>query len=267
MDFAIILRIAMKELEDVSKSKYVLGTMIFMPILFGVLLPAMYILPFAGTLDMGNNSDIDQLTSLIDAELTDDWATLTEAQRMVVIAIQFSVVMFLVLPIFVPTIIAADSFAGEKDRGTAEGLAVAPISDSEIYLGKIMGSFIPTMAGIWLAAIGFVFLANYASKEVLGRNLLPDLNFILSILVVAPLLGIASVNIMIFASTKTSNARDSQQIGSLISLPLMALVFGSFVFMSVYVLLISAGVLIIVDVIAVKIGMSLLNREKWISMV
>ena len=267
MDLSIILRIAMKEVEDVSKSKYVLGTMIFMPILFGVLLPALYILPFAGTMDLGSNSDMEELTGLIDAELTDDWSTLTESQRMMVIAVQFSVVMFLILPIFIPTIIAADSFAGEKDRGTAEGLAVAPISDSEIYLGKIMGSLIPTLAGMWISAIGFVFLANYASQKVLDRNLLPDFNFILSIFVIAPLLGLASVNIMIFASTKTSNARDSQQIGSLISIPLMALVFGAFVFMSISVMLISAAVLIIVDILAVKVGMSLLNREKWISMI
>src|SRR5205823_3949421 len=78
--------------------------------------------------------------------------------------------MFLVLPIFLPILLAAQSIGGERERRTLEPLLATPVSTLSIILGKSIAALVPAMLITWVAAA--LFCAGI--DLVVGRALLPD---------------------------------------------------------------------------------------------
>jgi ABC-2 type transport system permease protein len=64
--------------------------------------------------------------------------------------------MFLIMPLFVPTTIASYSIVGEKVRRALEPLPAAPVHTWELLLGKCLASLIPSLIITWGAAAVFV---------------------------------------------------------------------------------------------------------------
>lgn len=255
----------MKEYDDVIKSKYVLSSLIFMPLIFVVFLPAMMFLPIV--LDPDGFSTDQDLTSLLQFAFTDNWTSLTELQQYFVFMVEFSFAFFLLLPVMLPTIIAADSMSGEKERGTVEGIVSAPITETEIYLGKVAGSLIPSTAVVWFYSLIFVVIVNWASSNVLGYWYLPTFNFVLSVFILGPLLGFAVINLMIWLSSRIKTSRDTQQIAGVIVLPIFIIVLNSLFFALVYseyVMVMTVLVLIVIDYFLADFGIRLLDRERWL---
>jgi ABC-type transport system involved in multi-copper enzyme maturation permease subunit len=65
--------------------------------------------------------------------------------------------IFLLMPVFVPILISSQSVAGEKERRTLEPLLAAPVSASELLLGKSLASVVPAVAITWLSFAAFVW--------------------------------------------------------------------------------------------------------------
>jgi len=64
--------------------------------------------------------------------------------------------MFLMIPSVISNVIACDSFAGEKERKTAESILVLPITHKELYLGKLLAALIPA---ILFSVLAFFLMA------------------------------------------------------------------------------------------------------------
>ena len=63
--------------------------------------------------------------------------------------------LFLIVPLMVSAVLAADAFAGEKERRTMESLLHLPIADRDLFIAKLLTGFLPALAVSW---IGFVVL-------------------------------------------------------------------------------------------------------------
>src|SRR5690349_18047816 len=63
--------------------------------------------------------------------------------------------MFLVMPVFVPILIASQSVAGEKERRTLEPLLSSPVTAAELVTGKSLAALVPAVAITWVAFIFF----------------------------------------------------------------------------------------------------------------
>jgi len=267
MRLGTVLIIFRKDLDDVVRSKYVLLSIIMMPIFFALVIPLSTVLPLMYSSDEEITSNADDISFFLKFKLTDNWGELNDQEKFFVLSIEFSLMIFLLLPMILPTVIAADSFAGEKDRGTVESLIAAPISDSELYLGKLSGALAPTVISTWIASIPFALIINYASNDVLGYSYYPNVNFFLAVFIFGPLLGFASTNFMMWVSTKTNSSRDAQQLGSLIILPLMLILFSAIGFSAIidqYFMLAAIGVVVLLDFVLYFLGVRILNREKWL---
>jgi hypothetical protein len=108
------------------------------------------------------------------------------------------------------SVIAADSFAGEKERKTIEALLATPISDSELFLGKILVSFIPSMTITVLSFIIYSIVVDSLSSTIFnGRLLLPNLVWILLIFGVAPTVALASIGLTVMISAKVKRLQRS----------------------------------------------------------
>jgi len=155
---------------------------------------------------------------------------------------QFSV-LFLLLPIFVPTVLASYAIVGEKRERTLEPVLATPIRTWELLLGKALAALIPAVA-ITLASAA-VFVAGILSFAVTERvrALVVTPGWILAVLVDSPLLALIGVALIVVLSSRVNDPRTAQQISAVLILPVLSLLFGQL-----------AGVIVLGPALALGIG-------------
>lgn len=197
--------VTQKDLSVFKKNKYVLYSLIAIPIIMGVVLPVIFI--FA-------------LDAQISSPLVTATMALAAANQIVNVATMYLVLIASILP----SIIASYSFVGEKIEKSLEPLLATPTTDGELLLGKSLAAFIPCIAVTFLGAAISAPIIDYWSYTRLGLILIPNLYWVLVIGVIAPLSCIMSVEANIIVSSKVNDIRAAQQLGGLVVLPLVFIV-------------------------------------------
>ena len=124
MNGRAIRAIVRKDLKAVSQNKGTLLPMIMITVGLFVVAPLLVgMLPaFIGTAGLASN-EIEQLLAQMPAGLKGTLAGYDMNQTIVIYALVYMLApMFLLIPVLVSSVIAADSFAGEKERKTLEAL-------------------------------------------------------------------------------------------------------------------------------------------------
>jgi len=135
--------------------------------------------------------------------------------------------VFLIIPIMASSVIASDSFAGEKERKTIEALLATPLSDSEMLLGKMLVSFAPAVITTVASFILYSVVVDYLTIGLFdGRLLLPNQIWLLLIFGLAPALAFADIGLTVLISARVKGVREAQQISALLLIPLIAVVLG-----------------------------------------
>ena len=158
---------------------------------------------------------------------------------------QFST-LFLLLPVFVPSVIAAYSIVGEKRDRTLEPLLATPIETWQLLLGKALASLVPaTIVTLGSAAVfvGGVF-AFAVSPRVPPVVVTPG--WIVTVIVDAPLLAAIGIALIVVVSSRVNDPRSAQQITAVLIVPVLALLFGQL-----------AGVVVLGPAFALVIGIVL----------
>ncbi len=197
--------VTQKDLSVFKKNKYVLYSLVAMPVIMGVVLPVIFI--FA-------------LDAEISSPLVTTHMALAAANQIVNIATMYLVLIASILP----SIIASYSFVGEKIEKSLEPLLATPTTDGELLLGKSLAAFIPCIAVTFLGAAISAPIIDYWSYTRLSLILIPNLYWVLVIGVIAPLSCIMSVEANIIISSKVNDIRAAQQLGGLVVLPLVFIV-------------------------------------------
>jgi len=158
---------------------------------------------------------------------------------------QFSV-LFLLLPIFIPSVLASYAIVGEKRERTLEPVLATPIKTWELLLGKALAALIPALAITLASATVFVagILVFAVSDHV--RELVVTPGWILAVLVDTPLLGLIGVALIVVLSSRVNDPRTAQQISAVLVVPVLGLIFGQL-----------AGVVVLGPALALGIGVIL----------
>jgi ABC-2 type transport system permease protein len=173
--------------------------------------------------------------------------------------------LYLLVPLIVATVIAADSFAGERERGTLEALLHSPVSDRELMAAKVLAAWLPAVV---VSLTGFAIysgLANLLAWPSLGRIFFPSTMWLLLAFWVTPAIAALGLGIMVIASSQVQSLQAAHQIGSLLVLPILVLlvvqISGMLVFVPGRVALL--GALLWAAVAGLLfVGMRLLRRER-----
>jgi ABC-2 type transport system permease protein len=177
------------------------------------------------------------------APLPPEFASLSQLElAQALVGRQFSV-LFLLLPIFIPSVLASYAIVGEKRERTLEPVLATPIQTWELLLGKALAALIPALAITLASATLFVLgiLALAVSDRV--RELIVTPGWILAVLVDTPLLGLIGVALIVVLSSRVNDPRTAQQISSVLIVPVLALLFGQL-----------AGVIVLGPALALGIG-------------
>jgi len=256
----IIWRIVLKEWSEVFKNKVVLLAVVFVPLVFtAISLTVFYSMEVSGDFNQSlqNTSDIPQ-------EFLELCGELQGIECMQYFIVSQFLILFLIMPIVIPGTIASYSIVGEKTTHTLEPLLAAPISALELLAGKGFAAAIPAILATWgsyaVFAIGSSILA--VSPAVTAR-LLSGL-WLIAILLVSPLLSIASVSISVMISSRVNDPRVAEQLSGLVVLPLMALFLGQafgLIQLNESLIIWIALLLMLLDAIFIVIAIQLFQRE------
>lgn len=123
-----------------------------------------------------------------------------------------------VFPSLLSATVAADAFAGERERKTMETLLATPLSDRALFLGKTLTAVCYALAVCTLALILAVVTVNVRRS---GPLFLPSPGMVKVVLMGA--LGAASLMsaIAIFISSRVAVVRSVQQATSVLSMVLI----------------------------------------------
>jgi ABC-2 type transport system permease protein len=183
-----------------------------------------------------------------------------------VLPMMFNMVLmiFIIVPATLPTIIATYSIVGEKNNRSLEPLLATPTTDGELLAGKIFSAFIPSMASTYLAFSLGVLLLDIVLIPKVGYPLLPNLTWILSMLLLAPTACLMSVLACVLVSSKVSDVRAAQQLGGFIVMPVVVLMLGvlsGFIFLSPIMIFVFSGLYGGIDLGLFYFARAIFNRE------
>ncbi|MBK9715515.1 MAG: ABC transporter permease [Kouleothrix sp.] len=133
--------------------------------------------------------------------------------------------MFLLLPMILPSIIAAYSIVGEKSGRTLEPLLATPIKTWELLTGKMLASLLPSIVLTWICGAIFIgaVRAFAVSPRVSAAVVSPG--WLTVLVVCAPLLALIAIAAMVAISARVNDPRTAQQWSAWIVVPFLALFF------------------------------------------
>lgn len=274
MNWRAIRAIAYKDLLVVSRSRNTMLTFILLPVLFIVVIPGGAIL-LASNPDLvsefsAQSSDMEMFFSNMPDSITAEIEVFeTENQRAIaVVALYFFAPLFLILPLMLSSMIAADSLAGEKDRKTLEALIYTPTSDAEIYIAKLLSAWIPALIVTLVGFVVYGIVVNGTAWSVMGRIFFPNITWIALVLWLAPAAAGLGLSASVLVSSRVSTAQEAYQIGGLTVLPVVALVIGQLagvIYLSVVFILIVGLVVWLVDLVLLWFGARIFRRGELLS--
>ena len=228
-----------KELREYRRSPFIVGTMAVLPLVF-------LIEPLVVIFRIGPSVG----------------ATAVEK------AVGSTFLLLLIAPALLPAVIAAYSVVGEREQGTLEPLLTTPLRREELLLGKAIGVVVPAVG---IAYVLFALVQVCARLFASNPAVVPDLgqgSHLVAEFLFAPLLAGWSIWVGIGISARASDVRVAQQLGTLSSIPPLAVValvsFNVFT-PSVTLAVVFALVLLVADVILFRVVSALFDRERLIT--
>ncbi|MEM1270092.1 MAG: ABC transporter permease subunit [Bacteroidota bacterium] len=240
------LAIVRKDLKLLRRSRPVMISLISLPVILLVVLPATLV-GFAVLAEvLGVQHDLDGILQSFSPEATAPLSGYTTSQKFVYVALTyFMAPLYLILPLLVSVVIAADSFAGEKERQTLEALLYTPTTDWELLLGKVVASWLPA---VLVALFGFGFYsitANAVAWPVMKHIFFPNSMWFVLVLWVAPAITGIGIGLTVLLSAWVEGFQEAYQLGNLVVMPMLALfiqeVRGVIAFDLQFVFLLGAG--------------------------
>ncbi len=162
-------------------------------------------------------------------------------------------------PMSFSLVIALETFVGEKERKSLEPLLATPLTNTQLYVGKVLAALIPPMATSYLGIL--VYLAGLL---VFVDWVIP-LNVMVQIILLSTVQGVIMVASAVIVSSQTTSVRAANLLASFIIVPTaMLLQFESIImfwgnYSGLWWLLLA---LLVTAALLVRMGIQIFNREE-----
>src|SRR5438874_7555693 len=144
---AAVRAIALKDFTAVRRSKGVMLPMLIVPFLLLVVLPLIVGLAARNA----HPPDVSNMLRTLPGGLAKPLLNLPPRERLVTLVDGYLLApLFLIVPLMLAAVLAADAFAGEKERKTLEILLHQPVPDRDLFIAKLLSAFIPAVAISWI---------------------------------------------------------------------------------------------------------------------
>jgi uncharacterized membrane protein SpoIIM required for sporulation/ABC-type transport system involved in multi-copper enzyme maturation permease subunit len=162
-------------------------------------------------------------------------------------------------PISISLVIALESFAGERERLSLEPLLVTPLSNMQLYAGKMLASLV---APVLAAYLGIVV---YSAGLILRLGWQPPVQLLAQVVLLTTAQALVMVAGAVVISSLTTSVRAANLLASFIIIPVAQLVIleSVIMFWGQYTVLwyIVIG-LVVTSALLLRMGIHLFNREE-----
>lgn len=256
-----------KDLTEVQVDKGVWLPLLLIPFIFGFVIPLLAVVT-------GTNPELANLVNgaemFIENFPNELIPTGVEGTQLFSYAflMYFTVPFFLLIPIIISTTLSVTSFIGEKENKTLEGLFYTPITTQELMLGKILASALPSILVTWIAAIVYGIIVNVFGMQVVGRFIFPNVNWLIVLVLLVPLITFLSISLILFVSHRVKTSKSAQSVSMILVFPVIGFIVsqstGVLLFSPLFGLILSA-ILVIIDGLCFYFLTKLFNRGKYLT--
>ncbi|MCB1250172.1 MAG: ABC transporter permease subunit [Acidimicrobiales bacterium] len=259
MNWAAIRTVVAKDMRAVRRSKAIVLPMVLVPSLLLLVMPISIGL-------FARSAPTDQVTTALRSPLVQNLVepilALPEREQIVVLVLGYLLSpLLLVIPLMVSAVLAADGFAGEKERRTLESLLHLPISDRDLFVAKVLGAFGPAVAITWVGSVVYLVVSNIVAWPVMERPFLPFAQWAVMMIWVAPAIALLALGLLVIVSSKAKTTQEANQLGGAVILPLifLAAAQASTLLLVPVPMVLLAGLLIW----AVALGLVIVNARRF----
>jgi len=193
------------------------------------------------------------------ADLALDWVARYGAPIIGERIIPFLLMVVGFFPISFSLVIALETFVGEKERNSLEPLLATPLTDAQLYMGKMLAAMVPPLLAAYL---GF---AVYLAGLYFFKGWTPEWELLVLMIALTTAEGLVMVSAAVVLSSQATSVRAANLLASFVIVPVALLLQGEAIIMfyaNYGVLWWILLFLIVVDVILVRMGVHLFNREE-----
>jgi ABC-2 type transport system permease protein len=247
-----------KEWAEVFRNRMVLFTVAFLPLL-------MTAIPLGILFSMRGDSAMTEAGAAMPAQFEAFCPpNVTGGECMQVYLVSQFMIMFMIIPLAIPSSIAAYSIIGEKTSRSLEPLLATPITTAQLLIGKSLSALLPAVAATYLAFGLFVLGAWLIVPSPSLFAALLDIRWLLAVFLAGPLLALLSVNFSVMVSSRVNDPRVAEQLAAVIIVPVLALFFaqiGGLLVLNRNLVLLIALFLIVLDTLMSYLAVQLFQRE------
>jgi len=213
--------IAGRDLRLVRRSRAVLIPIVVVPAVL-LLVPPLALLALAGTPD-ALAAELQPLLARVTPAMAP--SSSTPGQHAIVLLLVYVFApLFLLVPIMVASVTAADSVVGERERGTLEGLLHSPTTDRELFLAKLATPFVVAVL-VTLASAGcYAIIANTVLRAYGLPPMFPNVVWTVLIVWVAPAAAGVGLTLVVLISARVKTFQEASQISGIVVVPVVGLV-------------------------------------------
>jgi ABC-2 type transport system permease protein len=268
MNWRRIKIILKKDLLSIFGNKRVLIPMTITPLSLLVFTPLLLIYALTSGQLQNFNLPSGFLNNLPPSILS-EIANYNETQKLIYLFCNYIMsALFLLMPLMISSWISAASMISEKENKTMETLLYAPVSKLELFLGKILGSYIPSLLVSYFGLVIYIFSVSLLTKDLFNGFIFTE-NWIYISLLLLPTTLLFGVTANIIGSFKAKNVQEAQQFSIIITFPfmmvLMGQIMGSFYVNSHFIIWLSV-IFFVVDIISIYLISKLFSNENILKM-
>ncbi len=223
-----IRAIMRKDLKQVTHNTMVWLPIALVPLIMMVILPLILVmLPTFVPPDELSNDDLSMLFDMLPPNLSQPLLGLSPEQQWVTLSANYMFApMFLIVPLMVASVLGGDSFVGEKERRTLEGLLYTPLTDAELFVAKLLAALMPALVVTLVCFLLYGVSVNVGGYRTMGGIFFPASTWWPLVFWLAPGVSVAGLGIIVLVSSKAKTFMAAQQTASLLVLPIMFLMVG-----------------------------------------
>jgi ABC-2 type transport system permease protein len=208
-----MVAIMRKEWLELRQERWLVASTLLMPLLLTGL-------PFA---ILGNaTAETTNLGPIADLPMFEGFST--EETIQIVLLRQF-LILFLLMPLYLPSTIAAHSVVSEKVSHTLEPFLAGPVHTLEILLAKSLVAAVPAALITWLCYAVYTFGARLVVVSDRVHTEVFTSAWLLAVILWVPMLAMLSVALGVIISSRTTDPRTAQQLTKIVVVPLLIFFF------------------------------------------
>jgi len=227
-----------KELREFRRNKFVVGSMVVLPVIF-------LVIPVANALALKASAGDAAIRSVVEGGL----------------------LLLYLVPLILPTTLAAYAVVGEREQATLEPVLTTPVTREEYLLGKALAVVLPTTLIGWTLFTLFVVLIRARAIPAVA-HLVVTPGVIAAEVAFAPFLATFSIWIGLAFSVRSSDVRAAQQLAALAMLPMIgisALFSFHLVHPTLAILGAAFAILVVLDLVGWRLVSAMFDRERLLT--